>query len=847
MDDITQASDLTMDFTATNAAAKSSTQTEPGTSGGPVPGGVDPAVSPPGFELLRELGRGGMGVVFLARQKNLGRQVALKMILSGGYSSDNERLRFLAEAEAVAAVSHNNIVQIFDLGTHQELPFFALEYCPGGSLAQKLGGNPIAAQEAALLVGTLARAIQAAHAKGIIHRDLKPANILLGADGAPKITDFGLARKTESASGLTQSGAIVGTPSYMAPEQAGSRRAAITPATDVYALGAILYECLTGRPPFRAASVMETIQQVLNDDPIPPSKLVPGLPRDLETICLKALRKDPEKRYPSAIELADDLGRYQSGESILARPASKIEKTMKLARRNPVISALTGAGIVAAILIVSVVTLAYLKLQKERNNANEQKEKAERRLDLAIDAVEKMMNRVGGEKWSRIPELLEERRAVMEDAIAVYQQFLEEDSDDPRLRRTSAQALFKIGAAYLTLGELEKSSQAFSESVTLTQGLMSEFPQEPDYRRDYALLLGLVGHISILDAQFELAQANYRKMVTIAEELLVEFPERADIREVLIEGLNFLGNANQNNPQAALPYYQRSLKECQPLLERPHPSFTARMQWVIAMDRVAEIKASSPDKWDMDAEFRRAMTMVEELAKEPAPNSHKADQFELMTARRNLVEAQVMIKKGNVKEAMAHIVKARQKTMDLLKVHGRNFLIRNQYINVLRMQWSLAGMLKQSELANSTNRDLIREASELEKLYPKMTWLASNYAINRTFYIIDEIQHDRKGDWENQMAEIVKTAEQSGNQVLKQTVSYNCACIHAQLALKSASEPEKIRHKKEALNKLIKSREEGYFKNPKRLRDMDADADLEPLRKWPEYEAFRNQLNPPKS
>ncbi len=241
------------------------------------------------------------------------------MILSGGHAGAADLARFRTEAEAIARLQHPNIVQIHEVGEHGGLPYFSLEFCAGGSLEKKLAGTPLPPKEAAALVETLARAMQAAHEKGVIHRDLKPANVLLAEDGTPKITDFGLAKKVGEV-GQTASGAVMGTPSYMAPEQAGYKPDAparvIGPAADVYALGAILYECLTGRPPFKAATAVDTIMQVVMDEPVPPAQLQTKTPRDLETICLKCLSKEPSKRYGSALELADDLRRFLEGEPI---------------------------------------------------------------------------------------------------------------------------------------------------------------------------------------------------------------------------------------------------------------------------------------------------------------------------------------------------------------------------------------------------------------------------------------------------------------------------------------------------------------------------------------------------
>lgn len=307
---------------------------ETGSYPGPKPAHAGPS-SPPGYEILEELGRGGMGVVYKARELALKRLVALKMILGGESADADQLVRFQREAEAAAKLQHPNIVQIHHIGEHEGRPFFSLEFVEGGSLARKLQGTPLLPQEAAILVEILARAMQVAHRSGIVHRDLKPANILLSSDGTPKITDFGLAKRLEEDQGHTQTGAILGTPSYMAPEQAEGKTQALGPLVDGYALGAILYELLTGRPPFRGASVLETLEQVRSTEPVPPTRLQPKVPRDLETICLKCLEKLPTRRYSQSGELAADLRRFLDGEPIQARPASWIERGVKWAKRRP--------------------------------------------------------------------------------------------------------------------------------------------------------------------------------------------------------------------------------------------------------------------------------------------------------------------------------------------------------------------------------------------------------------------------------------------------------------------------------------------------------------------------------
>jgi serine/threonine protein kinase/Tfp pilus assembly protein PilF/regulator of sirC expression with transglutaminase-like and TPR domain len=299
----------------------------------------------PGYEILEKLGEGGMGVVYKARQAGLNRLVALKMIGCGSRARTDLVARFRTEAVAVARLRHPNILQVYDIGEVVGLPFLALELLEGGDLDDRLGGTPQPCRQAAELVATLARAVHAAHRARIVHRDLKPRNVLFTADGVPKITDFGLAKQLESDSTQTETGAIMGSPSYMAPEQARGYSKDVGPAADVYALGTILYEMLTGRPPFKGATPMETLRQVINDDPVPPSRLVPRLARDLETICLKCLHKEPRKRYDSAQDLADDLDRYRHSDTIKARRTPVWERGVKWSRRRPVAAMFVASGL----------------------------------------------------------------------------------------------------------------------------------------------------------------------------------------------------------------------------------------------------------------------------------------------------------------------------------------------------------------------------------------------------------------------------------------------------------------------------------------------------------------------
>ena len=276
----------------------------------------------PGYEIVEELGRGGMGVVYKARELKLNRTVALKTVSFGTHASAGDLTRLRREATAIARLQHPNIVQVFEVGEITGAPYFSMELCSGGTLSQRVRQGSLPVAEAAAIVAALARAVHASHEQGVIHRDLKPSNILLAADGAPKVADFGLAKFMDAADDHTRSGAILGTPNYMAPEQAGGKTRLIGPGTDVYALGAILFELLTGDLPFRAGTTAETIHWILHDDPRAPSQLRADVPADLDAICLKCLQKRWEDRYTTAAQLADDLDRFANGEPVSARRSS---------------------------------------------------------------------------------------------------------------------------------------------------------------------------------------------------------------------------------------------------------------------------------------------------------------------------------------------------------------------------------------------------------------------------------------------------------------------------------------------------------------------------------------------
>ncbi|HVK17594.1 MAG TPA: serine/threonine-protein kinase, partial [Fimbriiglobus sp.] len=509
----------------------------------------------PGYQIIEELGRGGMGVVYHAVQVRLNRPVALKMILAGEFAGAAERVRFMTEAEVIARLHHPNIVQLYEFNVHNGVPYFSLEFVDGGTLERRLARQPLAPAEAAALLETLARAIQYAHDHSVVHRDLKPSNILLeplpqngsgpptGGQSShrhlhgnssfgtlscvvretavvPKVTDFGLAKTSAGSTGLTQSGAIMGTPSYMAPEQAEGKGREVGPVADVYSLGAILYECLTGRPPFHAATPVDTIVQALNEEVVAPRRLQPNVPRDLETICLKCLRKDPARRYATADELAEDLRRLLSGESIKARPVGPVERSVRWARRRPAAAALLGVTTLAALVILvggwassARLRTALADTQEQRGLADIRRQEAEgerqraqdaaaeadrqrqaavasaaeadrqrqavatslrNRLDVVDDILFNMDARL--ENASGMESI---RREFLDEVRRFSDQLLKENPDDPSVMRQSGRVYRSIGA--LVRRDTRQSDDAYRKALSLGKQLTEKFPDNTEY------------------------------------------------------------------------------------------------------------------------------------------------------------------------------------------------------------------------------------------------------------------------------------------------------------------------------------------------------------------------------
>jgi serine/threonine-protein kinase len=656
-----------------------------------VPPQAAPAV--PGYELLGEVGRGGMGVVYKARQRGLHRLVAVKMLRAGVEAGPDELARFRTEAEAVARLQHPNIVQIYEVGEVDGRPFLSLEFVDGHSLNSYLAGTPQPPAAAAALVEVLARAMAVAHQHGIVHRDLKPSNILLatargmspahagaGQRGAlaslvPKIADFGLAKllpgrvRAAAPDVQTQSGVILGTPSYMAPEQARGRSKEVGPSADLYALGAIFYECLTGRPPFAAESSWETLRQVIHDEPVPPSSLQPKLPRDVETICLKCLQKDPRRRYDSAEALADDLRRFVAGRPIRARAVGAAGRLRRWVRREPAV-----AGLLAALLLALIGGLTGMGLLWRRAEANyaasrRHYDRAEESLRDARQAVEEMLGEVGEECLKDVPEMETVQRALLEKAAAFYDKFLSERGDDPALREEAARAYGRLARIRQQLGRLTEAEAAFVKALALHTALAQEAPGEARFRRLMAddLCRGLA-QLYLNGFRHAEAEAMLSRAREILEPLAAEHGAEQEYQVDLADCYNKLGSLwlGLSRFDQAESAFGDSLKIRQRLARQRPADAVLQDQLAASHNNLAVVYQNSKRADRAEAEYKQALALWEALA---GGDRHASQYRRSVGVCHQNLGWLYLVHLGQVSKAEASLGKARQVREALSREH----------------------------------------------------------------------------------------------------------------------------------------------------------------------------------
>ena len=566
-----------------------------------------------GYDVLGELGRGGMGVVYLARKVKLNRLCALKMILAGAHAGSVAQARFRAEAEAIARLRHPDIVQIYHVGEVEGLPFLELEYLPGGGLDQALNGSPKPPATAASLVEIMARAIAEAHRLGIVHRDLKPANVLLDAHRRPKVADFGLAKILGSDGGLTKTSAVVGSPSYMAPEQAEGDGAKIGPRTDVYALGAILYELLSGRPPFRAATALETLAYVKDADPVPPSRIQPGLPGEIETICLKCLEKQPARRYETALALAEDLRRFQAGEPILAHDPPLWVFVWKWARRRPALSAAILVS-AAAILMLFGGSLYYnarlgesvKKAQAAERVALDQSKVTTKALNELVFGVQDQLGKTAATRAVR--------KGLLEQALAGLDQVvLSAEAAAPDSSRAVAHQ--KLGDIFRQVGRNGEAFEQYKKSRDLAQRLAVSSPEDRAIAHCLARSHAGLAELCLNDDRVKDAIEHCMQAVLLAEKDARVNPDQGQGRVALLEAYFKLGRAygfDRELDQADVWFRKMESLAERWIAEEPD-NVVARDQLATSHRKLADIRKFDRDDVAARAQFLKAVDLDQKL------------------------------------------------------------------------------------------------------------------------------------------------------------------------------------------------------------------------------------------
>ncbi|MDB5351665.1 MAG: hypothetical protein JWN86_2912 [Planctomycetota bacterium] len=576
------------------------------------------------YELQKELGRGGMGVVYKALQVSLNRPVALKMIKSGMLADDAQLQRFQNEAEAVALLDHAGIVPVYEVGEHEGQRYFSMKLVEGGNLAEQLAAMKDNPRAAATLLAETAEAVHHAHMRGILHRDLKPANILVDAEGHPHVTDFGLAKRVEGDVEMTQSGAILGTPSYMSPEQATGRRGSITTATDVYGLGAILYALLTGRAPFGGDSVIETLDAVRTRAPEPPTKLNHSTPYDLNTICLKCLEKDPRRRYASAHELAVDLNHWLNSRPITARRVGAVERGWLWCKRRPAVAMLTGAVLLAIIAgttaVFAVQSRANAKLKSSNTALEKERGRVEIRERQAVDAIRRFGDAIADEPvLKNSPALNDLRRRLLGEPISFFRnlrdQLLADTGTRPESLASLSAAVYQHAYLSQAVGDRVDAHKSFTVGLAVLERLVREHPSEPKFKSKLAASHYGMGFVQSSIGQARDARESIERASAIYADLLRQVPGDPDARQGLARCHLMLGmlEYRAGYPAPALDWLGKArdgLKQLLPLSREPSGLRAELVMCHINIGGVEEVVGRFSDAL---SDYREALRIADRL------------------------------------------------------------------------------------------------------------------------------------------------------------------------------------------------------------------------------------------
>ena len=713
------------------------------------------------YQTISILGQGGMGVVYKARQLTLNRLVALKMIRNAEFASEDQVRRFQNEAEAVATLDHPGIVPIYEVGTHEDQRYFSMKLVEGQGLDKRLNEFVNDPRTAARVVAEVADAVNHAHQRGILHRDLKPANILIDSQGHPHVTDFGLAKRIEDDAGLTVSGAIMGTPSYMAPEQAAGKSSLVTIASDVYGLGAILYAALTGRAPFASDSVMNTLDQVRNSPPQPPTRLNAGLPRDLEVICLKCLEKDPRHRYASAQALSDDLNRWLRGEPITARPVGPVVRLRMWSKRKPALAGLSAALIVASIAGLLGVTSQWREAVSQRNQAQiardhaVRQEQTARRAEaeariardqavtseknaiaaraqaeqnaqtaamqatLALNTIQDLISQV--QKGLQAPGLYDLKTALLDSALkridgvaGIYEKSTNKEA-------TTAAALMELGTIYRQLGQTQKAFQSYQKCLEITKERVKIKNYSDPSRQNLANTYFALAFCSEeLHRDMKAALSYNQEALKLYEDIdkkpkLDDFPlDRKVVRASLAEAYTRVGVTHYRMGEltAALENYRKAYNLRRKLVDELKDDPRAKQDLSYSMMALAETNFRLGDRTLADDFYRQVLDQREAMAK-LNPNDLKClkelgDVFYMI--------GEFKLRCGDLAAARRNLENSRDRRKDLVDKEPRNVLFGRDLGMTLYRLGNIADFEKDGDRARRLYAAALKIREDLAKI-----------------------------------------------------------------------------------------------------------------------------------
>ncbi|GAB5442195.1 MAG: serine/threonine-protein kinase [Fuerstiella sp.] len=689
------------------------------------------------YEVLEEIARGGMGVVVRAREKKLKRIVALKMILGGQLADESDIKRFYIEAEAAAALHHPGIVPIYEVGSVDGQHFYSMQLVEGPSLTDRVRKGPLPPRQAAELMLQIGHAVQFAHENNIIHRDLKPENVLLNASGRPMVTDFGLAKSIDSGDNLTQSGQILGTPGYMSPEQALGRIDLQGPGVDIYSLGAILYFLLTGRPPFQAASTLETLDQVVKQMPVSPRDLNAAVPRDIETICLKCLAKDPRQRYFSAKSLADDLQRFLNGMPVMARPAGTATRLWRWCLRNPAVAALSAAVILSLIAGTTFSTQYALLARRRANEAEREREAAQRNFSLAREAVDRYFTRVSEDTLLNQPGMQHLQKQLLRDALEYYQQFVSQRADDDSAREELASALFRVGIIEEAVGaNLENSRDNLLHAKRIQEEILQSNPADLQTQRNLADTVNALCRIYLKTNDADKALSAAERSLELRQSAWNSQPDDLELQRLVASSQMNLGlvHREQGNLQPAASAIKQAQELRRDLLQQTSPP---RVQRDLGMGyyNLGNIALDAGDVQTASTMVAQAITAFE-TAVDQSPEDFRNRRLLALCLQ---LQGDLIAEAGRVEDA---IESYRTGVRELRFLAQRNPEVTVYRFDLAVALMNLGSLLRESEDVASASETLDHAIAEFEQLISsgqsnESSLLLADAKLRKAFVLID--------------------------------------------------------------------------------------------------------------